>query len=81
MEATDRDQAYWGTERMSYEDELDAWRERTARPVRLAPSSADPGQPVFGGLFGQLPGLIGTTVAPSPLRSWFETSPDEVLAA
>jgi peptidoglycan/xylan/chitin deacetylase (PgdA/CDA1 family) len=33
MEATDRDPTYWGPERASYDDELDAWRERTARPA------------------------------------------------
>jgi hypothetical protein len=33
MDATERERQYWASERASYDDELDAWRERTAFAV------------------------------------------------
>ena len=30
------DDEYWATERASYDDELDAWRERTTTPAGIA---------------------------------------------
>ena len=83
MEATDREQSYWGTERMSYDDELDAWRERTAHPVAALVESptGDPGHAFIGGLLGLSWRPVRTADAPSHARPLFETSHDEVLAA
>lgn len=33
MDGIDRERQYWGPERATYDDELDAWRERTAFAV------------------------------------------------
>ncbi len=33
MDGIDRERDYWGPERARYDDELDAWRARTAAPV------------------------------------------------
>jgi hypothetical protein len=75
MEATDRDRDYWGPERMSYDDELDAWRERTAQPTR------DPGHAVIGGLFGRSWRPVRTPEALIHAQSLVETSREEPLAA
>ena len=71
MEATDRDRDYWGPERMSYEDELDAWRERTANP----------GHAVIGGLFGRSWRPVRTPETPVHARFLVETAPEELRAA